>query len=97
MRLVIPPHVTVILRCIRCARMPVAHHALAGRDGSGKTMLNGMSLFVLGNGWIAREAESQMAARGVGTRVGRIAIVRIHHVAGCTSRGAVVARLIVGS
>ena len=38
----------------------MADHALAGRNGSGETVADGMTGFVLGDGWIGRGALSHV-------------------------------------
>src|SRR5262245_38140497 len=75
--LVVPPHVAEILGGVGCAGMYVADHALAGRDGARQTVLYGVALLVLWDRGIAGGAVAQVAARGIGAGVRRIAIVGV--------------------
>ena len=57
----IPPSITEVRVYEGIALVHVAVHALAGRDGAGELMENGVAAFVFGNGGIGGEAEALVA------------------------------------
>src|SRR5207249_6442385 len=91
----VPPHVAEILRSVGRAGMDVADHALAGRDRAREAVLDGMAFFIFANSRVGGEAVAEVAARGVGTRVSRVAVVRVKDVAGGAAGGAIISGLIV--
>ena len=57
----IPPSITEVRVYEGIALVHVAVHALAGRDGAGELMEDGVAAFVFGNGGIGGEAEALVA------------------------------------
>src|SRR5208282_3003689 len=77
------------------ARMNMANHALAGRNGAREGVLDGMTGFVLGNRGVGGRAVAKMAEGRVRAGVRRIAVVGVDNVAGGATAGAVIAGMIV--
>lgn len=74
-------------------------HALTGGDciSFGKTVLNRMSRFILGNRGIRTEARATIPKLPVGARGNRRAIIRIDHVTSRAATGSIITRVIIGS
>ncbi len=92
---VVPPGVAEIGGHHVRARMHVADHALAGRNGARKFVANGMAGFFARNRRIVRGAETAIAKRRVLRGMLSRTVIRIDDVACRASAGAIVARLIV--
>ena len=75
----------------------VADHALAGGDGAGERVRDGVAGLAPRDRWIGRPGGAVVAEGRVGAGVPGIAVVGVDDVAGGAARVAVVARLIVGA
>ena len=95
-RLVVPHRVAEIGVDERVRLVHVAGHALAGRHRPGEAVAHGMARLGSGDRRVGRGALPQVAEGGPGTRVGRVAVVGVDHVAGRAAAGAVIPRVVVG-
>src|SRR5580765_2407129 len=74
----------------------VATHALAGRDRARERVPDRMAaLIVAQTGLVAAEAQALVAVLAVVSGVGWGAVVRVNHVTGRATAGAIVARMVV--
>jgi len=93
--LVVPERVAHEARDHVGAGMHVAGHALARRNARGEDVPDRVPRLVLRQRGIGARRAAAVAGRGVGTRVHRRAVVRVHHVAGAAAARAVIAGVVV--
>ncbi len=93
---VVPPGESEIRSDHVRAGMNVTDHALAGGNGSRENVLDGMAGLVLGNRRIGRGAEAGVAELCIGSRMGRLTIIRIYDMACRAAAAAIIAGMIIG-
>ena len=92
---VIPPRQPEICRHHVRARMDMADHALAGRNRPCEGVLDRMPWLIFANRRIRGSAETAVPILRIRSRVSRVAVIRINHMARRTSARPVVARMII--
>src|SRR5690606_23228130 len=75
----------------------VAHHALAGGDGAGELVAQGVARFVPVNLRVNRIALAPVAVARINTTVARVAVIGIDDVTGRAAGTAIIAGLVVGA
>src|SRR5260370_3177040 len=77
--------------------MDVGNDALAGGNGAGEFVLDGVPALIARNGGIDLRAVGLIAECGVGAGVNQRAIVGVDDVAGGAAAGSIIARMVVGA
>src|SRR5262249_49851593 len=95
--LVVPPQVSEIGRHHIRAGVDVTDDALARRNRARQLMFDRVPGLVLWDRRIDLRALSPVAKGGVGTGMHRRAVIRVNHVASCTTAVAIVTGMVVGA
>ena len=97
--LLVPPHHADETVHDGRARMDVADHALARRDGValGEAVFDGVARLVLRDGRVGVHGQAVVPVLGIRPGVDAGAVVGVDHMARATAGGAVVARMVVGA